>query len=48
MSDKNAAVISYEEYYPFGTTSYRLGKNESEVKLKRYRYCGKERDAAER
>ncbi len=45
--DDSAAVISYEEYYPFGATSYRSGKNESEVKLKRYRYCGKERDAAE-
>ncbi|TXK74141.1 RHS repeat domain-containing protein, partial [Mesonia sp. K4-1] len=42
--DKAAAVISYEEYYPFGTTSYRSGKSQSEVKLKRYRYCGKERD----
>ena len=42
--DDSAAVISYEEYYPFGTTSYRSGKSQSEVKLKRYRYCGKERD----
>ncbi len=42
--DKNAAVISYEEYFPFGSTSYRSGKSKSEVKLKRYRYCGKERD----
>ncbi|TXK77154.1 RHS repeat domain-containing protein [Mesonia sp. K4-1] len=45
--DDSAAVISYEEYYPFGATSYRSGKSQSEVKLKRYRYCGKERDAAE-
>ncbi len=42
--DGNAAVISYEEYFPFGSSSYRSGKNQSEVKLKRYRYCGKERD----
>lgn len=37
-------IISYEEYHPFGTTSYRSGKNETEVSLKRYKYCGKERD----
>jgi RHS repeat-associated protein len=42
--DDSANIISYEEYYPFGTTSYRSGKSQSEVKLKRYRYCGKERD----
>ncbi len=42
--DDSANVISFEEYYPFGTSSYRSGKSESEVKLKRYRYCGKERD----
>ncbi len=42
--DENAALISYEEYHPFGTTSYRAGKGETEVSLKRYKYCGKERD----
>ncbi|TXK77157.1 RHS repeat domain-containing protein, partial [Mesonia sp. K4-1] len=42
--EDSANIISYEEYYPFGASSYRSGKNESEVKLKRYRYCGKERD----
>ncbi|TRX45819.1 hypothetical protein FNH22_31360, partial [Fulvivirga sp. M361] len=42
--DDTAAVISYEEYYPFGTTSYRSGRSTSEVTLKRYRYVGKERD----
>ncbi len=42
--NSSANIISYEEYYPFGATSYRSGKNQSEVKLKRYRYCGKERD----
>ena len=45
--DENAAVISYEEYYPFGSTSYRSGKSSAEVSLKRYRYCGKVSDAAE-
>jgi RHS repeat-associated protein len=42
--DKQGNIISYEEYHPFGTTSYRSGKTETEVSLKRYKYCGKERD----
>jgi RHS repeat-associated protein len=42
--DENGAIISYEEYHPFGTTSYRSGRSETEVSLKRYKYCGKERD----
>ncbi len=43
--DENAALISYEEYHPFGTTSYHTHSNNAEVSLKQYRYCGKERDA---
>jgi RHS repeat-associated protein len=42
--DELGAIISYEEYHPFGTTSYRSGRTETEVSLKRYKYCGKERD----
>lgn len=42
--DETAATISYEEYYPFGGTSYRAGRNVAEVGLKRYRYTGKEKD----
>jgi RHS repeat-associated protein len=42
--DDNAAVISYEEYYPYGSTSYQAGRTVAEVSLKRYRYTGKERD----
>jgi RHS repeat-associated protein len=42
--DINAAIISYEEYHPFGTTSYRSGRTQTEVSLKRYKYVGKERD----
>jgi len=42
--DETAAVISYEEYYPFGDTSYRSGRNQAEVQRKRYRYTGKEKD----
>ncbi len=42
--DDNANIISYEEYHAFGTTSYRSGRSQTEVSLKRYKYCGKERD----
>jgi RHS repeat-associated protein len=42
--DHTAAILSYEEYHPFGTTSYRSGRTETEVSLKRYKYIGKERD----
>ena len=42
--DDSANLISYEEYYPFGKSSYRSGRNQTEVQTKRYRYSGKERD----
>lgn len=42
--NEKAEIISYEEYHPFGTTSYRSGRTETEVSLKRYKYVGKERD----
>jgi RHS repeat-associated protein len=42
--DDNAAIISYEEYYPFGSTSYQAVDSSREVPTKRYRYTGKERD----
>ena len=42
--DANADVISYEEYFAFGASSYRAGRSAAEVNLKRYRYVGKERD----
>ena len=42
--DASANVISYEEYYPYGDTSYRAGRSASEVSRKRYRYTGKEKD----
>ena len=42
--DAAAAIISYEEYYPFGSTSYQAGRSAAEVSLKRYRYTAKERD----
>ena len=42
--DQNAAIISYEEYHPYGSTSFQAGRSAAEVSLKRYRYTGKERD----
>jgi RHS repeat-associated protein len=42
--DGTANIISYEEYYPYGDTSYQAGRSVAEVKLKRYRYTGKEKD----
>jgi RHS repeat-associated protein len=42
--DDAANIISYEEYYPYGETSYRAGRNIAEVGLKRYRFTGKEKD----
>jgi RHS repeat-associated protein len=43
--DISAAIISYEEYHPYGSTSFQGGRTMAEVSLKRYRYTGKERDA---
>lgn len=37
-------IISFEEYYPFGETAF-IWTNKSEVSLKEYRYCNKERDS---
>jgi RHS repeat-associated protein len=42
--DDHGDEITYEEYHPYGTTAYQAGRTEIEVKLKRYRYTGKERD----
>jgi RHS repeat-associated protein len=37
-------IISYEEYYPFGSTAHAAARNQTETP-KRYRFNGKERDA---
>jgi len=42
--DDSAQIISYEEYYAFGSTSYQGTDQTREVPAKRYRYTGKERD----
>jgi RHS repeat-associated protein len=41
--DHQARIISYEEYYPYGSTSYQAVHNRTEAP-KRYRFTGKERD----
>jgi RHS repeat-associated protein len=44
--DEAGDVISYEEYFPFGGTSFIAGRNARDVKLKEYRYSDKCRDDA--
>jgi RHS repeat-associated protein len=43
--DEHAQIISYEEYYSYGNTSYQAVRSGTEVPEKRYRYTGMERDA---
>ncbi|MEK8029255.1 SpvB/TcaC N-terminal domain-containing protein [Ideonella sp. DXS29W] len=43
-ADADGQIITYEEYYPYGGTSYQAGRSATEVSLKRYRYTGMERD----
>src|SRR5687767_14363986 len=42
--DENGAVISYEEYHPYGTTSFESYNKDIQAAFKRYRYTGMERD----
>jgi len=42
--DENGDIITYEEYFPFGGSSFIAGRNKQEIDIKDYRYCGKERD----
>ncbi|GHO71422.1 hypothetical protein KSC_103140 [Ktedonobacter sp. SOSP1-52] len=42
--DDAGQIISYEEYTPYGSTSYQAGRSAAEVSLKRYRYTVMERD----
>jgi RHS repeat-associated protein len=42
--DQVGQIISYEEYYPYGSTSYQAVWSSAEVSLKRYRYTGLEKD----
>ena len=43
-TDDFGNIISYEEYHPYGTSSYRLSKPGNDISLKRYRFSGKEHD----
>ena len=43
-TNEDGDVVSYEEYHPFGTTSYRANRAGYDLSLKRFRYSGKERD----
>ncbi|PRQ00537.1 RHS repeat domain-containing protein [Enhygromyxa salina] len=42
--DGSGAVISHEEYHPYGTSAYRAVNASIDVSAKRYRYTGMERD----
>lgn len=42
--DGTGAVISYEEYHPYGTTAYWAAASGIEVSQRRYRYTGQEND----
>ncbi len=41
--DNRAQILSYEEYTPYGSTTYQAVRSQTETP-KRYRYTGKERD----
>jgi RHS repeat-associated protein len=41
--DDQAQIISYEEYAPYGSSTYQAVRSQTEA-AKRYRYTGKERD----
>lgn len=41
--DEQAQIISYEEYSPYGSSTYQAVRSQTET-AKRYRYTGKERD----
>ena len=42
--NESAAVITYEEYFPFGGSSFIAGDDAKDVSIKTHRFCGKERD----
>ncbi len=42
--DDTAQIISYEEYHPFGTTSFQAMSTAIKAAAKRYRFTGMERD----
>lgn len=42
--DERGQLVSYEEYFPYGGTSFIAGPKQVEVAMKTYRYSGKECD----
>jgi len=42
--DEAGGLITYEEYSPYGDTTFQTGISAAEVRRKRYRYTSKERD----
>jgi RHS repeat-associated protein len=42
--DASGGVITYEEYFPYGGTSWQATASTTDVSARRYRYTGKERD----
>jgi RHS repeat-associated protein len=44
-TDESGNVITYEEYHPFGTSSYQATNAGILSSSKRYRFCSKERDS---
>lgn len=43
--NEDTAIISYEEYHPYGTVAYQATNTSINAIAKRYRYTGMERDA---
>jgi RHS repeat-associated protein len=42
--NEQGAVVSYEEYFPFGGTAFVAGDDVREIRRRDYRFCGNERD----
>jgi len=42
--DEQARIISYEEYSPYGSTTFQSARTDIVVAAKRYRFTGRERD----
>jgi len=42
--DRRKRYLTYEEYHPYGTTSWWASNGSTDVSAKRYRYTGKEKD----
>ncbi|WP_127131207.1 SpvB/TcaC N-terminal domain-containing protein [Pseudoflavitalea rhizosphaerae] len=42
--DESGELISYEEFFPFGCSAFIAGDRQQGIRLKDYRYSGKERD----